>query len=56
MSEAADDLDTMLAANPDKLTDADILRMSAELAALVDPTGVSGVIASFSYPKCSAIQ
>ena len=49
------DLFEMLSADPDKLTDADIVRMSAELAALVDPTGVAGVIAAYSYPKCSAI-
>ena len=53
---AANDLTEMLNADPNKLTDADIVRMAAELAALVDPTGVSGVIAAYSYPKCSQLK
>jgi hypothetical protein len=31
----------------------DVLRIAAETAALVDPSGVSGVIAAYSYAKCS---
>jgi hypothetical protein len=46
----------MLSANPDSVTDADIVRMTAELAAIVDPTGVAGVTAAYSYPKCSALK
>jgi hypothetical protein len=46
----------MLSANPDSVTDADIVRMSAELAAVVDPTGVAGVTAAYSYPKCSTLK
>jgi hypothetical protein len=34
---------------------ADIIRMTAEIASLVDPTGVAGVVAAYSYPLCSTI-
>jgi len=41
----------------DQLTTAttpeDMARASAEMAAIVDPTGVSSVIAAYTYPKCS---
>lgn len=33
---------------------ADIIRIAAEVAAIFDPTGISGVVAAYSYPKCSA--
>jgi hypothetical protein len=35
---------------------ADIIRVCAEIAALVDPTGVAGVVAAYSYPLCSTIK
>lgn len=38
------------------LTAEDVARASAELASLIDPTGVSDVVASYTYSKCSAIQ
>jgi len=48
---------------PQKLLDAaglnntaDIIRFSASLANFFDPTGVSGVVAAFSYPLCSEIS
>lgn len=35
---------------------ADIIRVTAEIASLVDPTGVAGVVAAYSFPLCSTIQ
>jgi hypothetical protein len=46
----------MCNANPDSVSDADIVRMTAEIAALVDPTGIAGVIGAYSYRKCSTIN
>lgn len=46
----------MIDANPDSVSEADIVRMTAEFAALVDPTGVAGVVATYSYRKCSTIN
>ena len=34
---------------------ADITRYSAQLAAILDPTGVSGVVAAYSFPTCDKI-
>jgi len=36
-------------------TSEDIARKAAELASMVDPSGVSGVIAAYTFPKCSKI-
>ncbi len=38
-----------------KVTEADMVRISAQIAALVDPTGIASVIQAFAYPKCSDI-
>jgi hypothetical protein len=35
---------------------ADIIRVTAEIAALVDPTGLAGVVAAYSYPLCSEMK
>lgn len=35
---------------------ADIIRLSASIANFFDPTGVSGVVAAFSYPLCSDLE
>lgn len=35
---------------------ADIIRVTAEIASLVDPTGVAGVVAAYTYPLCSSIK
>ena len=45
-----------MSSNPNDLSPEDIVRVSAELAALADPTGVAGVVAAYSYPKCSKIR
>ena len=49
-------MQSVLSSNPNDLSPEDIVRVSAELAALADPTGVAGVVAAYSYPKCSKIR
>lgn len=34
-------------------TEEDMIRMAAQIAAILDPSGVAGVVASYTYPKCS---
>jgi hypothetical protein len=29
------------------------VRAAAQIAAILDPSGVAGVVASYTYPKCS---
>jgi len=41
--------------NTGKITAADIIRLSAQIAAIVDPTGIASTIENFSYPVCSEI-
>jgi len=45
-----------LKANPDNITPEDMVRVAAQIAALIDPTGVSDVVAGYTYPKCSKIK
>lgn len=33
----------------------DIARMSAQVASLIDPTGIAGVVGAYTYPKCSKL-
>ena len=40
-------------ATADQVTPEDIARVAASIAALADPTGAAGVVASYTYPKCS---
>jgi hypothetical protein len=35
------------------VTEEDLIRMSAQIAAIVDTSGVADVVASYTYPKCS---
>jgi hypothetical protein len=37
----------------EQVTEEDIARISAEIAALVDPTGAAATVAAYTYPKCS---
>jgi hypothetical protein len=42
--------------NDQELTEpADIVNVAASVASLFDPTGISGVIAAYSYPLCSDV-
>lgn len=36
-------------------TEADYVRLAAQIAGLADPTGIAGTIENFSHPKCSQI-
>ena len=38
-----------------EITEADIIRLSAQIAGLVDPTGIAGVVSAYSHPLCSRI-
>jgi hypothetical protein len=37
----------------DAVTEEDMIRLAAQIAAIVDPTGISDTVASYTYPKCS---
>ncbi len=39
----------------DIFTEADITRLAAQIAQIVDPSGASGVVAAYTYPKCSQL-
>jgi hypothetical protein len=45
----------MASSDPETITAEDIVRLSAMIAALADPTGVAGTIAAYTYSKCSQI-
>ncbi len=47
---------TMNASKADDLSEEDIVRTTAQIAALVDPSGVASVVAAYTYPKCSEIR
>ena len=51
----SDALEELTGISPDQLTTADMTRIMASVAAIFDPTGIFGVVASFSHPKCSTI-
>lgn len=34
-------------------TEADYVKLAAELASMVDPTGIAGIVEKFTYPKCN---
>jgi hypothetical protein len=37
----------------DAVTEEDMIRLAAQIAAIVDTTGISDTVASYTYPKCS---
>jgi predicted lipid-binding transport protein (Tim44 family) len=51
--EAGKSTAEILKADPTTVTTEDIVRVSAQVASLIDPTGVSDVVGAFTYPKCS---
>jgi len=55
-AEAGKSTAELLKANPDNITPEDMVRVAAQIAALIDPTGVSDVVAAYTYPKCSKIK
>lgn len=52
-STARDVVNLFLVPDP---TPADIIRVTAEMAALFDPYGIAGTVAAFSYPLCTDIR
>ncbi len=54
-ADAADALENVAALSEGTVTDADIVRVSAQVAALADPTGVASIVEAYSYPICSQI-
>lgn len=54
--EGEEDVRTVVGAGQDAqeaVTPEDMTRVAAAIASIVDPTGVSGIAASYDYPKCS---
>lgn len=56
VTEAGKSVKDTLEANSSDLTPEDIIRVSSQLASLVDPTGGSDVVGSYTYPLCSKIK
>merc|ERR1719384_264734 len=50
--EVVDTVSDALENDPSEMTAADYVRVSAEVASLMDPTGVAGVVAGYSFPRC----
>lgn len=47
---------TILGMNAATATPEDIARVSAEIAAILDPTGVASTVAAYTYPTCNKVQ
>lgn len=46
---------TVETANDEDVCAEDIARLGAEMASLIDPTGVADVVSAYTYPKCTKI-
>lgn len=53
--EAGKSTAEILKANSNDVTPEDMVRVSAQIAALVDPSGASDIVGAYTYPKCSKI-
>ena len=56
--EGEENVRTLVGADQDAesaVTPEDMARVAAAIASIVDPTGVSGIAASYTYPKCSKL-
>lgn len=56
--EGEENVRTLVGADQDAqeaVTPEDMARVAAAIASIVDPTGVSGIAASYTYPKCSKV-
>lgn len=56
VTEAGKSTAEILKADLNTVTSEDIVRVSAQISALVDPSGASDVIATYTYPKCSILR
>lgn len=54
-SEIVKDAEESKTTDPNKVMPEDLARIAASIAALVDPSGIAGTIAAFTYAKCSKI-
>lgn len=54
--EAGKSTAELLKADSNNITPEDMVRVAAQIAALVDPTGVADVVGAYTYPKCSKIK
>ena len=50
--DTASDIESI---DPNTVTAADIIKITAQIAGLADPTGIAGVVENFSCPLCSQI-
>jgi hypothetical protein len=39
----------------DAVTEEDMVRVAAQIAAILDPSGVAATVAAYTYPKCSKL-
>lgn len=51
----ASDAESIKTVATEELLPEDLARIAANIAALVDPTGIAGTVAAFTYPTCSDI-
>ncbi len=54
--EAGKSLVETITADPTTVSVEDMIRVSAQIAALADPTGISDIVSAYTYPKCSQID
>ncbi len=54
--EAGKSVKDVLATKSEDLLPEDIVRVSAQIAGLADPTGVADVVGAYAYSKCSKIK
>jgi hypothetical protein len=55
-TEAGKSTAEILKADPTTVTPEDMVRVSSQIASLVDPTGVSDVVGAYTYSKCSNLK
>ncbi len=54
--EAGKSVNDIFSANTNDVTPEDIVRVTAEIASLADPTGIADVVSAYTFPKCSKIN
>lgn len=56
IAEEAKSAQAATTADSSAMTEEDIVKMAADIAALADPTGIAGTVSAYTYSKCSKIQ
>ena len=56
INDSGKGLQDILTADANSVRPEDAIRMAAELAAYLDPSGVSGVVAAYTYRKCTQVS